>query len=467
MFFKIVALILSINLTLNACAGGWDYNEKDFVFLENRDAPFSNISEDIKAADIYNIIIYNYDKENKSRNLQEWKKALDNKFDEKQIEEFVYKRKNLELIKDKEIIDYLNFVNDQEKYVATFYTFYLPEEKKKELDNKEAHISLINQAVKKIDEVNSSWLKLRYFYLAFRLAHFKKQHPLAIYDKYKYLLDNDSKTIVKDWIIGLYAGALIKDNQTAKGLYEFTKLFDTKRVNWHLSYYNFHHLKTNEQWEELLSYAKDDEEKTKFYAIRALNYNSNVLEELDNIYNIDKNSKWFDFVLYRKLLDTQHYFDHYSSFSKVYPYEKYIEYLKTIKKDDMYLVDLSLGYFNTYLKKYNEALKYEKTLFEKYPKNHEVKTFSYILYLQQLKNIDLKIENDVYSKMTTLLKTEQNPDLIERYTLLVLNKLYENQNDIVKSYLSGNYYNHYLDLELLENMKNLLNLKNNLKWKSI
>ena len=99
---------------------------------------------------------------------------------------------------------------------------------------------------------------------------------MKIYEKYKYLLQNNENSIVKDWIQGLYAGALVKNGKVVNGVYEFTKLFSQDKINWHLSYYNFFHIKTNEQWNELLNLATNSEEKTKFYALRALNENSNI-----------------------------------------------------------------------------------------------------------------------------------------------------------------------------------------------
>jgi hypothetical protein len=322
MILKSLILTIIFNISLLACAGGWDYNQKEFIFLEKREMPFSNISEDTKAPDVYNTIIWKYEQENKKRNLQEWKTHIKESLSINELEECIYKRKNLEKIKDKEILDYLNFVKEQEEHVVFRY-FYSKQTQKSEPNYDE----LIKKALDKLEKTKSSWLKLRYFYLALRLAHYKKKNPLVIYDKYKYLLSNDDKTIVKDWIQGLYAGALVKDKQVEKGVYEFTKLFDESKINWHLSYYNFHHIKTNEQWEKLLNFAKNDEEKTKLFAIRALNPNSNALEELQNIYQIDKNSKWFDFVLYRKLLDTQHFFDQNEFMErKIVPYKKYINF---------------------------------------------------------------------------------------------------------------------------------------------
>ena len=458
MILKALTLILIFNISLLSCAGGWDYNQKEFVFLEHRKQPFSNISEDIKSPNVYNTIYWKYEEENKTQNIKEWQKQLNNSFTLEQIEDFVYKRKNLDLIKDQEVQDYLMFVNAQENHVTDNY--YLNEDEKKKLKN---YNFLIKEAVNKIDTVNSSYLKLRYFYLALRLAHFKKQEPLALYEKYKYLLDSKDNTIVKDWIQGLYAGALVKNNQIVLGVYEFTKLFDADRINWHLSYYNFHHIKTNEQWNELQKLAQNNDEKTKIYALRALNENSNVLEELQNIYTIDKNSKWFDFVLYRELLDTQHFFDQDEYIARtIVPYEKYINYLKTIKKDDMYLVNLSLAYFNLYSKNLDIASNIKDDLLNKYPNSHEVQTFTYILHLHKLDKIDLKTEDIIYDEMKKLTADEHTSESIHNYTFVILKKLYLKQNDSFKAFLSSNI--NYLseasfDLPLLEKFNEFLTSK--------
>ncbi|MDY0051816.1 MAG: hypothetical protein RBR65_04675 [Aliarcobacter sp.] len=454
MILKALTLILIFSISLFSCAGGWDYNQKEFIFLEHRKQPFSNISEDIKSPNVYNTIYWKYEEDNKKKNIQEWQKQLNNSFSDEQIEDFVYKRKNLDLIKDKEIQDYLLFVNAQENHVTDNY--YMSVEDKKKLKD---YNLLLKEAIAKIDTVNSSYLKLRYFYLALRLAHFKKQEPLVLYEKYKYLLDSKDNTIVKDWIQGLYAGALVKKEQVVQGVYEFTKLFDADKINWHLSYYNFHHIKTNEQWNELQKLAHNNDEKTKIYALRALNENSNVLEELQNIYTIDKNSKWFDFVLYRELLDTQHFFDQHSSIERIIPYKKYIDYLKTINKDDMYLVDLSLAYFNLYENNFIEASNIEKKLLNKYPNSHEVKTFSYILYLQKLEKIDKKDENIIFDKMQKLIKDEISSTSIHNYTFVVLEKLYLKQNDKFYAFLASNinYLNEAsFDLKLLEKFKTFM-----------
>lgn len=451
MILRTLILWFFIKLSLFACAGGWDYNQKEFIFLENRNMPFSNISEEINSANVYNTILWAYEEKNKEENLKEWKKELKDEYSINEIEDFVYKRINLEKLKDKEILDYINLVKEQEKHVTNDY--YMGEEEKKKLKK---YTLILNETLKKIDTVNSSWLKLRYFYLSLRLAHYKKENPLKIYKKYKYLLENKDKTIVKDWIQGLYAGALVKNKQVEKGVYEFSKLFDKDKINSHLSYYNFFHIKSDTQWNELLNLANTNEEKTKFFALRALNENSNILEELQNIYSLDKNSKWFDFTLFRELLNTQHFFDQSSEYERNFPYKKYIEFLQTIQKDDMYLVKLSLAYFNLYEKNYKESSKLTDELIKNYPNSHEVQTLSYILYLEQLEKIDTTIENNIYDKMIKLTKNETNSNSIHNYTFVVLEKLYLKQNDKFNSFLA-NHINYLdlatFDLELLEKFR--------------
>jgi hypothetical protein len=440
MILKILIISIILNISLLSCAIEWDHNQKEFVFLEKKDLPF-NLYEEVTSDNTYNIIIFDYEERNKKENLQEWKKELKDVYSLKEIEEFVYKRVNLEKLQNKEILNYINFVSEQEEYVAD--------------NNRDLTLTnynfLLNKALNKIDTTNSSWLKLRYFYLSLRLAHYYNKHePLKIYEKYKYLLQNNENSIVKDWIQGLYAGALVKNGKVVNGVYEFTKLFSQDKINWHLSYYNFFHIKTNEQWNELLNLATNSEEKTKFYALRALNENSNILEELQNIYSIDKNSKWFDFILFRKLLNSQHFFDQRNG------YKKDIEFLKNINKDNMYLVKLSLSYFNLYEKNFDESSKITDDLLKNYPNSHEVKTLSYILYLEKLEKIDTKIENEIYEKMSNFTKEEEISTSIYNYTFVILEKLYQKQNDKFNAFLA-NHINYLdissFDLELLEKFR--------------
>ncbi|AZL53564.1 hypothetical protein EI285_02855 [Aliarcobacter skirrowii] len=445
MIFKIVLLTISLSLSLFSCGGGYWWNSEDveFHFLDNKDNLYLQYSNDLSSASTYNDIIYKYSIKNKKENLKEWQVALENRFSIKELEDIIYKNRNQELILDEEFQEYLKFIKEQE-YCVT-YNPYINQDFTYCKD-------FIPIALNKIDNTKNSFLKQRYFYIALRLSHYKDstKNSLDIYNKYSYLLNN-SNSIVKDWIQGLYAGALVKNNEIAKGVYEFSKLFENS-INSHLSFYNFKYITSEEYFNELLSYAKDDSEKTKMYAIRALNYNSNVLEEMKNIYNIDKNSKWLDFLIFRELLKSQTLHNTYGSAYKDYENEnsEYIDFLKNIDKDDIYLVDLSLVHFNIYFKKYEESKKILDRLLVEFPNKHELEVASYILYLNSLKSIDSSIEDEIYKRVSHFNENEFD---IYKYTLNTLSNLYKNQNQDFEKYLSDNfYYIEYKDLDL-ENFK--------------
>lgn len=61
MILRVLILTFFIKMSLFSCGGDWDYNQKDFIFLQKRALPFENISEEVNSANIYNIIIGNYE----------------------------------------------------------------------------------------------------------------------------------------------------------------------------------------------------------------------------------------------------------------------------------------------------------------------------------------------------------------------------------------------------------------------
>jgi hypothetical protein len=460
MIIRFFILLLIFKHTLFSCAGGWNIHDKSFLFLEQRDFPFSNQPRNLKQADVYNDIYAQYERRAKEANLKEWQEYLGKKFDIKTIEEIVYKRQNLSLIKDVNTRAYLDFIQNQEQYVVNSY--YSGEKTK--ITTKEE--ILIKEALKRINTNINIWLKVRYFYLSLRLAHYKKLKPLEIYKKYHYLLAGVKPTIVKDWVQGIYAGALIKDKQIEKGVYEFARLFEKDKINWHLPFYNFHHIKTKEQWNNLTDMASSAYKKTKLYALRALNKNSNIIEELKNIYTVDKNSIWFDYILHKALLESQHYFDEEELYVRNFPTQQFINYLKTVKKDDRYMVDLSLGYFNLYSNNLEEAKNIATKLIAS-NNNHEVQIFNYVVNLHQLKSIDVKTENDIYSQLIKLTNDKDHTSqAIHDYTFVILGKLYKKQNNSFKAFLSDNinYLNNSsFTLELLNTFNTFMNTKSESK----
>jgi len=450
MLFRTFFIALFLQLSLFSCADYWNPLSVEYLFLNPRDGIFLQYSEDLNESATYNNIISNYEKLNKKENIKEWQDALNNKFSTKEIEDFLYNKKNLENLQDKEFLDYINFTQAQEPCVT--YSYFKPKP--------DDCTKYIPEAISNLENTNNLFLKQRYFYLALRLAHYNKQEPLKIYEKYAHLL-KDSNSIVKDWVQALYAGALIKDNQKEKGVYEFSKLFDTS-INSHLALYNFFHIKSQDEFDTLIGLTKNSEEKIKIYTLRALDNRSNIIEELENIYKIDKNSKWLDYLLYRELLKSQTFFNNRYSSNKIEEnpfFNKYLTFLNSIEKKDMYLVNLSKVYFNIYTKNYDVAKKLVNKLQNQNQNSHEIKVASYIVFLNNLEKIDKQTEDEIFSKLETLLDENHHSSSIYTYSLRILENLYAKQGLNFDSFLMRNslYLNYSsFDLENFEKFEKFL-----------
>lgn len=442
MFFRTLLGTILLKLSLFSCADYWDPNSIQYLFLEKKDNIFLQFSEDLNAPAIYNQILYSYSEESKRKNIQEWKKELKGKYNDDQIEDFIY-NKNIKNLQESEAKDYLSFAHEQENCVNETYENSKPTR----------CVNFITKALKKLEEAESDFYKQRYFFLALRIAHYHKKEPLEIYKKYSYLIEN-SNSIVKNWIDALYAGAVIKSGDKVQGVYLFSKLFD-EAINSHLALYNFFHIRNQEDFNSLLNLAKNSDEKAKIYTLRALDSASNVIEEMQNIYKLDKNSKWLNFLLQRELLKSQTFFNTFEYFEEKDEvkentfYKKYIEFLKTLEPQNKYLVDLSLVYFNIYSKKYNEAQKILDKLLISYPQSHEVQTASYILYLLSLEKIDKEAENRIIDNIEKLIDANHTSNATYEYTLSVIAKLYKKQNLDFNTFLVENYsYIDYTNLDL-------------------
>ncbi|RXJ83863.1 hypothetical protein [Arcobacter sp. CECT 8985] len=471
---KILLFFILFYTSSIACGGGFWPEDYQFRFLHKRNFEFANITGDLTSSRVYNDLIYDYNDEIKKQNIKEWRAQFGNSYSEKEIEDIIYKNKELSKIKNQQIRDYIDFLEYQKPYISSNRWYYQKfGYKGVKLDMSKLPV-VIEEALKRVENVNSRYLKLRYFFLALRLAHYNNlDNTIDIYNKYKYLLKN-SHSIAKEWIQGLYAGILIKKGEVVKGVYEFTKLFGEDKYNWHLAYYNFKYIKTDEQWNKFLSMAKNKEDTIKFYTIRALNIKANVLEELKNITKVDKNSKFFDLLLFRTLLNSQDFFDipmpFYYDSKVVKNYEPFISYLKSIKRDDMYMVDLALAYFNFYQNNLDVSKKYLNKAYKEVSGDdiHELNALKYIIYLNRLTKIDKKTENEIGTKLEKLMLQPCNKNSLHKYTFYKIKDIYKKQNDELKYFLSKNidYTNvnainlkKYNELKALENKKNKTNLE--------
>jgi len=488
MYFRLIFSILVFKISLAFGCPGCCEDDPDIVqfqFLEKKDNIFLQITQDLNYSATYNLMLWDYQDENKKKNIEEWKKVLLTKYSFEDIEAILYKRNksipqsefstNSSL---KELAEYIKFVESQEK--CADFDEYTP---RPQLNTCE---DLIPTVLDNLGRVNNKYIKLRYFYLALRLGHYNNTHeyleddtideetekeridfePLHLYEEYKYLLAEYPDSIVNDWIQGIYAGALVKSGQKVQGVYEFSKLFD--KVNKYLAFYNFY-INTQKEFDELLSLAKNSDEKAIIYTLRALNSSSNIIEEIQNIQKIDKSSKWLSFLIYRELLKSLTFFNEsyygysYLNFNKYN--EEYLTFLKSLNNDDDYLVGLSLTYFNIYSKEFDEAKKVIGKLLIKYPKSNEIHNAYVVLNLMKVydsKKIDEKAEDEIFKQIQAMKQLDENgyPTPIYRFTLYLLLDMYKNQGLDVDAALVGGLVNISLgniDLKTFRKVEEFLN----------
>jgi len=145
--------------------------------------------------------------------------------------------------------------------------------------------------------------------------------------------------------------------------------------------------------------------------------------------------------------------------------EKYFIFLKSLNKDDEYLVGLSLTYFNIYLEKFDEAKKIIDKLLIKYPKSNEMQNAYIVLNLINIhdkEKIDEKAEDEIFKQIKLMKQVDENgyPTPIYRFTLYLLLDMYKNRNLYVDAVLVHSLINSYLghiDLKTFREVEEFLN----------
>jgi hypothetical protein len=147
----------------------------------------------------------------------------------------------------------------------------------------------------------NEFLQSRYAFQAVRLARYSQQWEETI-RAYETIM---TKLRIKNnfiyyWTMEHYAGALYNSGQKAKAAYHFAQIFD-KCPSRRLAAYKSFGVSTDDEWQEALSYCKNNEEKAALFALRAVNPINNAAEEMQSIYGLNPKSKQLNFLLIREI----------------------------------------------------------------------------------------------------------------------------------------------------------------------
>ena len=380
------------------------YKDGYFDFLPKLKSPIQNKSY-INSRKYEKVKDY-YQNIRNSLNIKEWSEYLN--IPKNEAKRIVYGNKSPIMIQKNKLISFLaykkalNTIKDYDtnwtKVEQTFFPFY----KREKL----------------------SFFKLRVAYNLIKAYHNQKKFDKELKFINSLKRENFPKSIVWEWIGSFKAGAIKNKGDLVTSSYLFSKIFTTHKSDAYIGYYDFE-IKSDKQWQKLLKLAKDDEEKTLFYFLRAINPKANKLQELKEMTKIDPNSKWVK-TLSLMLAQRVQFLSYYKAEEKLDKDQK-----RFIKDYLLYLKENKRTKEQKFIYNYLNLI-----AFNQKPTIHD-KLLDYIYYVLNLKTLD---EKELSKKLVEISKQYDKSNL-ERFTIFSIAKLYPKNS--IKRFLAKNYENDF------------------------
>lgn len=159
---------------------------------------------------------------------------------------------------------------------------------------------LIAEGIEKYDVTTDEFIKLRYAYQVVRLAHYSGRNEDCIQLYEEMVAPLKVKSLINDWALGHKAGAMKRLGKTVEASYLYSRIFETcpsKRMRVWLSF----SVNNDTEWEQLMAMCQSPEEKVTLYLMRGIDPNSQVLEEMESIYEIQPKSRSLELLLAREI----------------------------------------------------------------------------------------------------------------------------------------------------------------------
>jgi hypothetical protein len=308
-------------------------------------------------------------------NINLWRKRYQNIPTEADVYETIYQFSNrisempegnsfvkcLYQSKDTDAIDYLNFA----KKTSSLNTWLEDPWERSESAALPQRKNLIRQALSCIKRLKDEELKLRYAFIAMRLAHYNGDYALisTIYEDQ--FSKRREKNILDYW--SLYFKA-IHEPDSIVGNYEAALVFANapdKRFNIRYSY------DQEIPVERTLALAKNDKEREAIWLIEGINNPARALETMRKIYALNPESEGLSFLLLREInkLEDWIYTPYYTNFVSPtmeepvnYSDNYYSKNLNRIRNDRAYAGQVADFVHQANLKKVNRPLLWESSL---------------------------------------------------------------------------------------------------------
>jgi hypothetical protein len=291
---KILAIVLFSSLfvqNLYACA--WGPSKTPYIMFKSNYFVSQKFSPLFYSASPYQSY-YELPFRIKERNVGEWSKFFGNKISKEQLEKIVYEfsisevkkiLRNVNVESKSEFLRYLQFSKDIEPLCeSSIYSW-----RKKKVD-KNTVIQKINEGKRLFERIDNDFLKLRYGYQILKLSRVIKDFGFIKEFYEEELEDINVKSIIKNWNLDQYAGALKNLGEDTKSAYLFSKVFLNCSERRYSAYESFHIVDVK-QWKKVLNMCEGEEEKLNLYFLRAIDLYSLPLEEIKEMVKINPDSE--------------------------------------------------------------------------------------------------------------------------------------------------------------------------------
>ncbi|MDQ8052961.1 MAG: hypothetical protein REI78_08030 [Pedobacter sp.] len=198
------------------------------------------------------------------------------------------------LYANQQVAKYFRAAKSCEPYVTSDYDSWDPAARDSSMMIKKA-----KEVAKLAIAEQDPFLKLRYGYQVVRLYHYAHNFQDCMSAYQQLVLPNPTKSAAQGWAMAAYAGAMRHSGHQNEAAYLFSKVFNANPERRIKSYKNYYYI--NPSIENVLRYAKNDEERANIWAIHGFGNPLPDLKNLQRVYQYLPESEMVGTLLVREV----------------------------------------------------------------------------------------------------------------------------------------------------------------------
>jgi hypothetical protein len=192
-----------------------------------------------------------------------------------------------------ETVDYLLFARKCEDYATRdAYKWRLEPDRQPEMQ------LLITEGRQRLEQTESHFLRMRYWYQIVRMAHYAGQwgQVVGLYNEYEPKVTRKQHSIISFWIMGHVAGALQKMGRYGDAAHRFALVFRHSSGKRKSAFRSFR-IRNDDDWATALHLCQSDEDRATLFLLRAARYRSTAVADMQEVYTLDPANRQLPLVM--------------------------------------------------------------------------------------------------------------------------------------------------------------------------